>query len=184
VPASRPTPAQQVADAVSRLGAATVVDWATGLLTGAEAYDAPDRPPLTVLVGPGAEWLLSRPRERVGGQEYWARTWGARTLLYVWEPAAAPAVVSGLRDPHWRPREMSAKVARARELGEAGDALARLTGDDVRRVRLAAVRALAVVGEGEHAAALHEALDDPEPDVRRAAARALEDLASRLDRPV
>src|SRR4029077_18996419 len=107
-----------------------------------------------------------------------------RALLYVWEPSASPAVVIGLRDVHWRPREMSAKVARAREVGEAADALATLTGDDVRRVRVAAVRALAVVGEGEHAALLHEALDDPEPDVRRAASLALEGLSRRLDREV
>ena len=184
MPTRRPTPGQYVASAVAAHGHQAVVRWCAGLLTGATAPDAPDAPPLCDLVGEPASWLLGLSAEARHQQAYWARTWGARALLYVWEPEAAPAVVAGLDDTHWRVREMSAKVARARELGEAGDALATLADDDVRRVRLAAVRALAVVGEAEHAAALHAAAADTEPDVRRAAMAALTVLRRRLDREV
>ncbi|GAA5023611.1 hypothetical protein GCM10023258_15100 [Terrabacter aeriphilus] len=59
-----------------------------------------------------------------------------------------------------------------------------VTTDDVPRVRAAAARALGVVGEGEHAAALHEAVHDPDVAVRSAAVRALGVLARRLDREI
>jgi hypothetical protein len=54
----------------------------------------------------------------------------------------------------------------------------------VPRVRAAAVRALAVVVEAEHADAVRDCLDDPEPSVRTAADRALRALSRRLDRPL
>jgi hypothetical protein len=43
---------------------------------------------------------------------------------------------------------------------------------------------LGAVGEAEHAAALHEAVDDEDESVRAAAARALSTLERRLDRPL
>jgi hypothetical protein len=178
---ARPTPKQYVGSAVGAHGEQALVAWVSGLLTGAIDPGAPDQPPLADLVGePSARWLLEHPDRAT--QDYWARTWGARALLYAWDPSAAPAVVTGLGDRHWRVREMSAKVARAREVGEAAEALARLTRDDVRRVRLAAVRALAVVGEAEHADALRACHADPEPEVREAAEQALRALSRRLDR--
>ncbi|HEY1176761.1 MAG TPA: hypothetical protein VGF17_11430, partial [Phytomonospora sp.] len=82
-------------------------------------------------------------------------------------------------------REMSAKLVRLREIGEAADALADLTGEDrepVARVRAAAARALGAVGEGEHAPALHIAEDDVEAAVRVAAGQGLRELRRRLDR--
>lgn len=131
---------------------------------------------------PVMEWL--GPRVRDGYHEYWLRVWGARGLLYAWSPRAAPAVVSGLDDPAWRVREMCGKVARLREVGEAAEPLARLTKDEVVRVRLAAVKALAVVGEGEHADVLHDACGDPDMKVRDAARSALVTLSRRLERPL
>ena len=49
------------------------------------------------------------------------------------------------------------------------------------RVRAAAARALAVVGDTEHVDALEELLEDVDPAVRRTAGRAVERLRSRLD---
>jgi len=54
--------------------------------------------------------------------------------------------------------------------------------DEVPRVRAAAVRALGVVGEGEHADAVQDTADDPEPAVRRAATTAMARMRRRLDR--
>jgi HEAT repeat protein len=93
-------------------------------------------------------------------------------------------VLAGLSDEAWRVREMCAKVARLRELGEAGDALSTLVHDETTRVRVAAIRALALAGEAEHADAVREARDDPEPAVRKAAMVALKQMADRLDRPL
>lgn len=50
--------------------------------------------------------------------------------------------------------------------------------------RVWAVRALGLVGEGEHASAVRAAEDDPESSVRRAAAVALVTMRLRLDRDV
>ena len=113
---------------------------------------------------------------------HWVRTWGARGLLYVWADSAAPAVVAGLRDEHWRPTEMCLKVATKRELGEAGPRAAELavTGE-LPRVRVQALRTLGAVGDTEHVEVVRDLLDDEETSVRRQAARALEQLARRLD---
>ena len=79
---------------------------------------------------------------------------------------------------------MALKVVRKRELGEAAEAAASLTGDDVPRVRVAAIRALALIGEGEHAEPVRDALEDPEPIVRDAALSAIETMTRRLERPL
>jgi HEAT repeat protein len=120
--------------------------------------------------------------QRVGVNAYWPRVWGARGLLHLYRPQAEPAVVAGLSDEHWRVREMCAKVARAHEVGAAAAALSARCADQVPRVRAAAVRALAVVGEAEDADAVRDCLDDPERSVAAAAERALTALSKRLDR--
>jgi len=79
---------------------------------------------------------------------------------------------------------MCAKVVRLRELGEAADVLSTLVDDSTVRVRLAAIRALTVVGEVEHAAMVATAKDDPESTVRVAVGAALRRMAERLDRPL
>ena len=111
---------------------------------------------------------------------YWARVWGARGLLYVWDDDVAPAVLHRLRDEHWRVAEMCLKVCVRREL-PCGDDAARLSAHELPRVRAAAARALAVSGDTEHLDALRALLEDDSADVRRAAARAWDQLARRLD---
>jgi hypothetical protein len=73
---------------------------------------------------------------------YWARVWGARGLLYVWDDAATPALRRAVRDEHWRVREMVAKVVARRRLDVLAGAVAGLQADPVPRVRAAAERAL------------------------------------------
>lgn len=112
---------------------------------------------------------------------YWARVWGARGLLYVWAPSAAPAVVAGLSDPHWRVAEMCLKVSALREVAEAGDPASRLAGHELTRVRANAVRTLGLVGDTEHVDTVVVSLVDEDSQVRRAARLALERLTLRLD---
>jgi HEAT repeat protein len=69
-------------------------------------------------------------------------------------------------------------------VGAAAEALHRHTADEVARVRVAAVRGLARVGEAEDADAVRDCLDDPEPAVVAAAGTALREMSRRLDRDV
>lgn len=177
-------PAQRVAELVGQLGTDEVVRWCAGVLAADTAYDDPALPALTWLGGAAAPWLLSQMEPQRSGNAYWARVWAARGLLHVYTPAAAGEIVAALDDEAWRVREMAAKVVARWELAVAADALEPRVADEVARVRGAAVRALGVVGEGEHAAALRAAEDDPEPSVRRAAALALATMRRRLDRDV
>ena len=115
-------------------------------------------------------------------KDYWVRTWGARGLLYVWDDSAAPAVVAGLDDEHWRPGEMCLKVATKREIGEAGPGAAVLAVEgELPRVRVQALRTLGAVGDTEHVHVVRDLLDDEDQAVRRQAARSLTLLARRLD---
>lgn len=119
-----------LASAAQVLGAEVVVDWCARLVRG---QDRPDDPDLA--------WL--------GGTEdwapYWRRVWGARGLLYVWDPGAVEAVAAALSDEHWRVREMGLKVVRAQGLTEFTGETAALREDNNARVRAAAERALAVL---------------------------------------
>ena len=114
-------------------------------------------------------------------KDYWVRTWGARGLLHCWGDSATTAVVAGLGDEHYRPAEMCLKVSARHDVAGGGPGAAALTRHDLPRVRAAAVRALAVVGDTEHLAAVERLLDDPEESVRIAAARARAAMARRLD---
>ena len=114
-------------------------------------------------------------------KDYWGRAWGARGLLYVWTEDAAPAVVAGLDDEHWRPAENCLRVSTLRELGAAGPGAVRLLGHRLPRVRAQALRTLGAAGDVEHVAAVRDRLGDEHPDVRRAAGRALELMVARLD---
>jgi HEAT repeat protein len=180
--AERMHPKDRFADTAGRLGAARTAAWCADLLTGAARWDDGKHPSIDLLSNPGSEKFLASRGDDTN--DYWARVWAARGLRYVWTPDASPAVVQALRDRAWRVREMAAKVARQRELGEAGDALAGLLTDDTTRVRAAAAAALGAVGEAEHAEAIRAATSDPEASVRVAAARALDELRRRLDRDV
>jgi HEAT repeat protein len=185
-PVRRPTaaelgarPADRLAALVALVGADAVVDWCVALLRGGSWTD-PGAPDLDWIGGRSSASLV----DRALALDYWPRVWAARGLLHVYRPQAAPAVVAGLDDESWRVREMCAKVVRAQEVGAAAEALHRRTADDVPRVRVAAVRGLARVGEAEDADVVRDCLDDPEPSVVAAAGRALRELSRRLDRDV
>ena len=172
-------PVDRVSALVELVGADVVVDWCVGLLGGGDWTD-PELPDLDWIGGRSSVAMVAKDLDLV----YWPRVWAARALLHAYRPQAEPAVVARLSDESWRVREMCAKVVRAHEVGSAADELAPRCADDVPRVRAAAVRALAVVGEAEHADAVRDCLDDPEPSVRTVAAGALRALARRLDRPL
>jgi hypothetical protein len=163
-----------------RLGRPAFTQACVDLLGG-----APREENLEVLPGlTGHDWTEgSDVRDHDTWHDYWLRTWGARGLLHVWDDAASGAVVAGLSDEHWRPAEMCLKVTARHEVAGAGDGAAALAVHELPRVRAAAMRALAVVGDTEHVDVVRERLDDPDEAVRRAAARALERLGRRLDVP-
>lgn len=179
-------PVTWLAELQSLIGPEAVALWCTDLLAERVSPVDPGQPNLSWVGGAAAGWEVRRI-EQYGEPDYWPRVWGARGLLHTWcEPVQAqstPVVVEALADEHWRVREMAAKVVRRWELPDAAPRLAGLLRDPVPRVRTAAARALAVVGDVEHAETLDAALDDPEVVVRRAAADALHRLATRLDRP-
>jgi hypothetical protein len=172
------TPREHWAAVERQYGVVSTVQWCAELLIGAVTAEETEHPAFDAL---GRGGYLERI---LAGEapDYWIRVWAARGLLYVWEESAAPSVVAGLSDEHWRVREMCAKVSRFRGLGQAGDDLARLLADAVPRVRLAATRALADLGEAEHARAVRNAVDDPDGKVSSTAVTALNVMSERLDR--
>jgi hypothetical protein len=169
------TPAERIRWGVARWGEAELVHACAAVLRG----EPPDAEVLLCIGGRGADTMQAKGLDLV----YWPKTWAARALLYAWREEAGPAVVTALADPAWRVREMCAKVCALREVGAAADALGPLLADPVPRVRAAAARAVGAVGEAEHAPALRALLTD-EQLVRAPAARALRQLAARLDRPL
>src|SRR5690606_4647647 len=188
----RPTPAERVAEAVRLWGADSVVRTCAETLAAdpGEAVTGPALELACVLgwggprdaaaVGRAAAWLSGG---KPPGHGYWARVWACRAYLYVVHDAAGPAVVAALGDDQWRVRELAAKVIAKREIPDAADQLADLAGaDPIPRVRGAACRALAEVGEGEHLDAVAAATADPDRSVAAAAERALARLERRLDR--
>ncbi len=161
------------------LGVRATVDVCVELIEGADRNDHPDVMPYLTGVVLDEESPISYPAQ---WKDYWVRTWGARGLLYVWDDSAAPAVVAGLGDEHWRPAEMCLKVSTRRELGEAGPRAAELAmSGELPRVRVQALRTLGAVGDTEHVGVVRGLLDDEEASVRRQAARSLTQLARRLD---
>lgn len=155
-----------------------MVEACVALLDGAppESYAA-------IAVGlTGHDRTIDEVRES-GFRDYWWPTWGARGLLYVWAPSAAPAVVRGLSHEHWRPAEMCLKVAARREISAAADGAVPLASHDLPRVRATAIRFLGLAGDTEHLLTVQSGLDDADAQVRRAAALALERMVPRLDLP-
>ena len=169
-----------VEELAGRLGEESFVAACCALLQGADREEhLPVLPYLT-----GMDFSAGAPtRDPASWKAYWPRTWGARGLLHHWSDRAAPDVLHGLGDEHWRPAEMCLKVCTRHEVGGAGDAAAGLSGHDLPRVRGQALRTLAVVGDTEHLPAVRARLADPDPGVRRQAARALDRLRERLDLP-
>lgn len=167
-----------VEELAAHLGIASFVDVCTDLLGGADRDDhLAELPYLT-----GHSFADGAPtRDPRRWADLWVRSWGARGLLHVWDERASDAVVAGLGDAEWRPAEMCLKVTARHEVAGAGDGVARLAGHELPRVRAQVMRALGAVGDTEHVDVVRERLDDEHADVRRAAARALERLAARLD---
>lgn len=91
------------------------------------------------LGGPPARWVV------YGGPpwpDYWLRVWAMRGLLWLWDDAATPAVVTALADEAWRVREMAAKVVARHQVDQALESLLLLRHDPVPRVRTATNRAV------------------------------------------
>ena len=162
-----------VEELAAHLGVGATVEHCLALLAGADPRQHADVLP----------YLTGLAPDRTHRPPHWARTWGARGLLHVWVEDAAPAVVAGLDDEHWRPTEMCLKVSTRRCLGPAGPRAAELVDHPLPRVRTQAVRTLGAAGDTEHVTAVRDALDDGDGVVRRAAARALEAMVLRLDLP-
>jgi hypothetical protein len=163
-----------VAELEAKVGNRQAALWCAELLGGADPHDY--EPMLWYLGAQATPGVLSGRWEL-----YWVRTWGARGLRYVWVDECAAAIVAGLSDEHWRPAEMCLKVATVREVGEAGPGAVTWAGHELPRVRAAACRALGAVGDTGHVGVVQARLDDPQPEVSRAAARALAAMARRLD---
>ncbi len=176
----RPPVAGLIAELAVRLGVPRFVAVCTDLMAGADREEYVEE--LRGLTGhdshPGDGVL-----DRDSWHDYWVRTWGARGLLHVWDDVATSAVVRGLADEHWRPAEMCLKVAAKHEVAGAGDGAAALADHELPRVRAQAMRALAVVGDSEHLGVVRDRLDDEDAEVRKQAARALDALLMKLDRP-
>jgi len=137
------SPANRILELAELIGEAETARWCAGLLDGSTRHDDRGRPPMTWLGGRHAAGLLRREDFEARGQDYWPRVWAARGLMYVWRPDAEVAILTGLRDPAWRVREVCAKVARRRGLVAAERRLERLLDDPNHRVRVAAEAALA-----------------------------------------
>ncbi len=170
--------ANLIEELAARLGGPSFTAVCVDLLAGASREEHLDVLPWLT----GHDWGEgSDVRDPDVWHDYWLRTWGARGLLHVWDDAATGAVVAGLADDHWRPAEMCLKVTARHEVAGAGDGAAALADHERPRVRAAAMRALAVAGDTEHVDVVRDRLDDPDEAVRRAGARALEQLVRRLD---
>lgn len=167
-----------VARARELLGPDVLVRRCCALLGGASREEHLDLMPWLT----GHTWAVGDAvRDPARWGEHWVRHWGARGLLHSWSDVATPDVLAGLDDAHWRPAETCVRVVARHDVAGAGPPVARLAGHDLPRVRLQAARALAVVGDVEHARVLTGLLADPDEGVRRAAGRAWPVLAARLD---
>lgn len=114
------TPGDRAGSAAQSLGHAALTRWCADLLSGRATYGEPG--------GPDPGWLAGRAVDAWGAPasleeatDYWPRVWAARTLLHVWDDAAATDVVASLTDQAWRVREMCAKVCARWEVAPAAD---------------------------------------------------------------
>lgn len=161
--------AERIHAAVERFGETEVVDRAILLLNGGNAGEDF----LLYVGGKHAQGLLDGAPAL-----YWPELWGARALLHVWDPKAGTAIQTNLENQSWRVREMCARVSQERRLNVLPGIVA-LTEDEVPRVRIAALRALAELGTATDADTISARLRDPDKDVRRAAQESRDRLRDR-----
>jgi hypothetical protein len=133
------TPAESIKLECGRRGQDAVVDGCIRLMRG----ESVDVPLVEALAGPASGVVLDY--EPGDEKRYWLRVWGARGLLWAWDDRAVDAIRDGLEDPHWRVREMSAKVIAKHAVGDLLEAVAEVRDDPVPRVRSAATRAVTVL---------------------------------------
>lgn len=179
------TPSNRAYAAAQALGMRELASWCAEILTGELDLTDQDRHDPRWIAGKA--WTgWGDPASWSGrGLGHWPRVWAARTLLHAWDPVATLSLSHGLRDEAWRVREMCAKVVARYEVGSAAPGCAHCAKSDaVPRVQVASLRALAAVGEIEHAPSVLAALHHEDPSVVRAAERAIERMEARLDRPV
>jgi hypothetical protein len=161
--------AERIHAAVERFGEPVVVDRSILLLNGGNAGEDF----LLYVGGKHAQGLLDGAPAL-----YWPELWGARALLHVWDPKAGTAIQANLENQSWRVREMCARVSQERHLNVLPGIVA-LTEDEVPRVRIAALRALAELGTAAAADTITARLRDPDKDVRRAAQQSRDALRDR-----
>lgn len=176
-------PRDVILAACAEYGEDVVIDWCVALLTGEisgeDAFGA-DLPKLVAITGFANPGGWAQPVDPVNF--YWVRVWAARAFLYIWRDDVVDALLVVADDPAWRVREHVARIAAQRELGQLVEALLPMLDHELPRVRAAAVRAVGAAGEFEHAGAVEQLRDDPDNTVRIAVDRALNRLATRLDR--
>lgn len=126
----------------ARRGRGDVVAGCRALLRGEEV----DHELLHALAGPAAAWFAPGSPRREG--DYWLRVWGARGLLWAFEPDAVPELRLAASDEHWRVREMTMKVVARHRVDELLDEVLALRDDATPRVRAAAARAVAALTSG------------------------------------
>ena len=93
------TPRGLVSELGALVGDERAAGWCADLLAGGDPHDFV---PMLPYLGKNCAAAAFDP----AWHDYWHRTWGGRGLLYVWTDSAAPVVVAGLGDEHWRPAEM------------------------------------------------------------------------------
>ena len=136
------TPRARIERECARLGKPAVVSACRRLIR----EEPVDPSPLISMSGPGAEKFFDgQPHDDV----YWFRVWGARGLLWAWDPVATDEVRLALDDEHWRVREMALKVVARHRVGDLLEDSGRLRDDPVPRVRAAAERAIITLTQAQ-----------------------------------
>ena len=122
-----------MAGACEQVGSAAVVARCAALFAGDDVD-----PEFVVLLGGAPARRLLASDHRVD-QQYWLRVWALRGLL--WSGGLVEPVRGGLRDEHWRVREMACKVAARHVMDDVLDDVVALEHDGNARVAAAAERA-------------------------------------------
>jgi hypothetical protein len=167
------TPVKLIDAYVATHGKTAFVDSCTELLLGANWREHDD---VIRALGGKVQGL-----ESGSWKEYWVRTWAARGLLHAWDDRASHALRRGLRDEHWRVVEMCLKVCRAHNVSQVCAECLSALKSETPRVRTAAVRAVAIIGDVEHIEQVETLRGDTVRAVATAATRVANEMRIRLD---